>query len=236
MPIFPSRPGPNKFRLVPVEPVIIPVPESIRYGLLYNWYAATDVRGVTASGWHLPSEAEFVILWKYLDGTANNFYSAVAGGRLKETGYTHWDSPNTGAVNDVGFNSRGGGNRSPVTNFTQLNIYAYYLRSDSGLLAIYNRHNESSMGRIVVTANHGASIRPVKDSTILSHGEIGSYTDPSGYIYPTICVGTQEWVSCNIKTQHYRNGDSIPEVTDNVAWVALTSGALCAYDNDWANV
>jgi len=34
----------------------------------------------------------------------------------------------------------------------------------------------------------------------------------------------------------YRDGSLIPEVTDNTAWAALTTGALCAYDNDWNNV
>lgn len=33
----------------------------------------------------------------------------------------------------------------------------------------------------------------------------------------------------------YRNGDPIPEVTDNATWAALTTGAWCYYNNDSAN-
>ena len=31
----------------------------IKYGALYNWYAATDVRGICASGWHLPTNLDY---------------------------------------------------------------------------------------------------------------------------------------------------------------------------------
>ena len=35
---------------------------------------------------------------------------------------------------------------------------------------------------------------------------------------------------------HHRDGTDIPEVTDNAVWAALTTGAMCAYNNDWNNV
>jgi hypothetical protein len=81
----------------------------------------------------------------------------------------------------------------------------------------------------------GAPIRLIKDSTTLTHGQTGTYTDPSGYVYRTICIGTQEWVADNIKTEHYRNGDAIPVVTDNADWAALVTGAMCYYNNDISN-
>jgi uncharacterized protein (TIGR02145 family) len=37
----------------------------------------------------------------------------------------------------------------------------------------------------------------------------------------------------NVST--YRNGDPIPEVTDQATWEALTTGAWCYYDNNPAN-
>jgi uncharacterized protein (TIGR02145 family) len=33
----------------------------------------------------------------------------------------------------------------------------------------------------------------------------------------------------------FRNGDTIPEVTDNLTWASLTTPAWCYYDNDPAN-
>ncbi|OFY83885.1 MAG: hypothetical protein A3F72_07755 [Bacteroidetes bacterium RIFCSPLOWO2_12_FULL_35_15] len=67
------------------------------YGRLYNFYAASDTRKITPAGWHVPSQEEWDFLGKYLGG-----YN-VAGGKMKETGLTHWASPNTGATNSAGF-------------------------------------------------------------------------------------------------------------------------------------
>jgi len=73
------------------------------------------------------------------------------------------------------------------------------------------------------------------DSTTLTDGQTGTYTGNDGKIYPTVCIGTQEWVACNIAETKYRDGSNIPEVTDNATWAALTTGALCAYENNWDN-
>lgn len=207
--------------------------EPINFGLLYNWPAATDARNICASGWHIPTKSEMETLVAYIGG------ATIAGGKLKETGTTYWDSPNTGAANDVGYNGRGAGYRiSGIFSSIRRNLYCmtttiYPPVNNYFLSCIYNVENTVLS---FVTRDTGLSIRPIKDSTTLTHGQTGTYTDPSGFTYRTICIGTQEWVADNIKTQHYRNGDAIPEVTSNSAWAALTTGALCAYNNDWANV
>ena len=53
-----------------------------------------------------------------------------------------------------------------------------------------------------------------------------------GAHYPSIVYGTQEWTvenACNIT---YRDGTSIPEVTDLTEWENLTTGAWSYYEND----
>jgi uncharacterized protein (TIGR02145 family) len=81
----------------------------LEYGALYQWDEAMQyvyvesTQGICPSGWHIPSEAEWVILENFL-GSKN-----VAGGKMKETGYVHWVSPNTGATNSSGFTARAGG-------------------------------------------------------------------------------------------------------------------------------
>jgi uncharacterized protein (TIGR02145 family) len=55
-------------------------------------------------------------------------------------------------------------------------------------------------------------------------------------LYPTITIGTQKWMLHNLDVTKYRNGDPIPNVTDNTAWSNLSSGAYCNYDNNAANV
>ena len=65
--------------------------------------------------------------------------------------------------------------------------------------------------------------------------QIPTNIDNDGNSFTTVVIGTQEWTERNLDVSKYRNGDLIPEVTDPVAWAALTTGAWCYYDNDPAN-
>jgi len=57
-------------------------------------------------------------------------------------------------------------------------------------------------------------------------------TDIDGNTYHTVNIGGQVWMSENLRVTHYRNGDALPNVTDNTEWINLTSGAWCNYNND----
>jgi uncharacterized protein (TIGR02145 family) len=76
------------------------------YGALYNWFAATDSRNIAPDGWHVPTDSEWHVLVESLGG------AAVAGGKLKEAGTTHWSNPNTGATNESSFTALPGGFRN----------------------------------------------------------------------------------------------------------------------------
>jgi uncharacterized protein (TIGR02145 family) len=100
------------------------------YGVLYNWPAAmagsessdsnpSGVQGVCPTGWHLPSDAEWTTITTYLGET-------VAGSKLKETGTTHWNSPNAGATNETGFTALPGGNRSSDGAFGYIGSNGYW--------------------------------------------------------------------------------------------------------------
>ncbi len=95
------------------------------YGVLYNWNAAMNgatssatnpskVQGACPTGWHLPSDAEWTELTTYLGG------KGVAGGKLKEAGSAHWDSPNIAATNEVGFTALPAGFRAVDSRFDYL--------------------------------------------------------------------------------------------------------------------
>lgn len=60
----------------------------------------------------------------------------------------------------------------------------------------------------------------------------GTFQDIDGNIYHTVTIGTQTWMLENLKTTKFRNGESIPNVTDNTAWAGLTTAAWCDYENN----
>jgi uncharacterized protein (TIGR02145 family) len=70
--------------------------------------------------------------------------------------------------------------------------------------------------------------------SIIFYKAAGKVTDIDGNVYKTVEIGTQTWMAENLKVEHYRNGDAIPNVTDTTAWGGLTSGAYCWYNNDSA--
>ena len=74
------------------------------YGALYNWYTVNTGK-LCPTGWHVPTDAEWTVLLDFLGG----WY--LAGGKLKEAGFTHWNSPNTSATNEIGFSALPSGSR-----------------------------------------------------------------------------------------------------------------------------
>jgi uncharacterized protein (TIGR02145 family) len=58
---------------------------------------------------------------------------------------------------------------------------------------------------------------------------------PLKILYPSVVIGTQEWMIKNLDVTTYRDGTIIPEIQNQAAWAALTTGAWCYYNNDPAN-
>jgi len=208
-----------------------------RYGYLYNWYAVTDARNIANTGWHIPSKDEYDTLVTYLGG------STVAGGILKETGLTYWNTPNTGATNAVGFNGRGAGAR--YWSYPGIGVYLYlkdrvhYWTSDEypgDITRAYSLWLTYLSASSSMTPTNfkvvGCSVRLIKDSTTLTHGQTGTYIGNNGRIYNTICIDSYEWLSENLCETKYSNGDNIVEVINDNDWAALSTGARCSYNTD----
>ena len=217
----------------------VATPASVKYGFMYNWYAANDSRNIANTGWSVPTISNQQTLSTFLGG--NN----VAGGKLKETGFVHWNSPNTGATNTSNFNARGGGERDDSTGvFSALKInQSYWAQGGSGTSGYVSTVTSASgtytayNGTTFYTKQKqfGIGVRLIKDTTSLTNGQTGTYTGNDGKVYRTICVGTQEWVADNLVETKYRNLDAIPEVIPNATWAALSTGARCSYGNDPGN-
>ncbi|MFC1565365.1 FISUMP domain-containing protein [Candidatus Neomarinimicrobiota bacterium] len=89
-----------------------------------------------------------------------------------------------------------------------------------------------SLGTTFISAKSG--------STESEQVEVNVYesvfiTDIDNNIYKIVKIGEQWWMAENLKVTHYSNGDPIPNVRDDTAWLNLTSGAYCDYNNNYSN-
>jgi uncharacterized protein (TIGR02145 family) len=140
------------------------------YGRLYNWYAVNDPRGLAPQGWHVPNEAEWNKLVKYLDAAADTIcqdcsQSSIAGGAMKST--VGWNSPNTGATNSVGFTGLPGGIRGIDASFGNIGVLGvWWSKTEADSTAGFCRlltNDSSSLFRFIAKKTIGFSLRVVKD-------------------------------------------------------------------------
>lgn len=126
------------------------------YGLIYNWYAINTGR-LAPEGWHVATDAEWTTLSNYLGG------EVVAGGKLKESGTSRWQSPNGGATNETGFTSLPGGLRNDNGTFAGISTLGYWWCSTEYNAGIsWNRwtnNSNSALSRTNGNKTYGFYIR-----------------------------------------------------------------------------
>ncbi len=137
------------------------------YGGLYQWNEAMQyvttagVQGICPAGWHFPTTDELSTLANFLGG------SNAAGGKMKETGTIHWQSPNTGATNSSGYTALPGGYRSIDGYFYSLTSYAYFWESSdyssSEAYRYYLIYGYNHLSGYVYSKIFGYSVRCVQD-------------------------------------------------------------------------
>ena len=133
---------------------------SATYGALYNWYAVNN-GNICPTGWHVPSDSNWIDLQNYLGG------HLVAGGKLKEIGNIHWTSPNIGATNETGFTALPGGYITYGGTYHDIGDYGYWWSSTqfnssfAWFMSLY--HNDSELDIDNYKKHGGFSVRCIKD-------------------------------------------------------------------------
>lgn len=131
------------------------------YGKLYNWYAVNDSRNLCPTGWHIPSNNEWNILINYLEG-----YSG-AGGKLKEAGTTHWNTPNLNANNESGLTALPGGARTYLNTNEVMGLRGFYWSSTqwntTDAYRIELLYSQASAQLAAFPKANGISVRCIKN-------------------------------------------------------------------------
>jgi uncharacterized protein (TIGR02145 family) len=129
------------------------------YGGLYNWHAVNT--GILApTGYHIPTSTEWNTLITYIGG--GNY-----GGKLKSTGFTYWDSPNTGAIDSLGMGVRGAGIRQNIGAFNFLKTASYLWATTQYDISngdcVQFDTTTFTVAATAVSKNWGQSIRCIKN-------------------------------------------------------------------------
>lgn len=143
------------------------------YGGLYNGYAVFSNKGLCPSGWHIPTDGEWIALELELGlPQAEAYLDAIraedqnVGGKLKAT--VNWDDPNLGANNNSGFTAYGTGYRRPTGEFNWFRQWTGYLTTtpattQGNYWMRYLGYDIKGIDRHERDRQYGYSVRCVKD-------------------------------------------------------------------------
>jgi len=127
-----------------------------------------------------------------------------------------------------------------LTNLTDLDLsYNQLTGNIPESICVFNI-NWSSSGNFYITDN---KLCPLYPSCVENYVGVQNTSEcPSedvtgidGNTYKTVIIGTQTWMAENLKTTKYKNGDAIPNITQNAnsgGWDEQSTGAYCDFNND----
>jgi uncharacterized protein (TIGR02145 family) len=143
------------------------------YGKLYNWYAVAGIydeasktfesqrKNLAPAGYHVPTDPELHTLSLFLGGDSS------VGGKLKETGTLHWQSPNTGATNSTGFTGLPGGCRNFDGVFGDIGFNGFWWitleYSSTAAQGRFLNYNYSNLNGSLGDKGRGFSVRCLRD-------------------------------------------------------------------------
>ncbi|MBN2416618.1 hypothetical protein JXO52_12300 [bacterium] len=172
------------------------------YGLLYNWFAVNDDRGLAPDGWHVPTDAEWMELEVTLGMSSaaaddDGYRGTDEGGKLKDNSELFWNSPNEGATNESQFTALPAGGRNYSNgSFMDLSIYAHFWTATEASDDRYAwrrrlAYDRADIYRTTVDKPYGFSVRCIKN---LAVDELNIVSPNGG---ETLEVGTSYEIAWN---------------------------------------
>ena len=163
---------------------------------LYNWYAVDDARSLCPSGWHVPTDGEYMILEMALgmsESEANSQDGAAPTKGPDEVLAS--DDPSWNGTNTSGFSALAGGHRNDMVTSTEGGLRVFLVglgRSGqahgTGICTVGARES----ARYGNARRHGFSVRCVRDSESLALSgctdETASNYDPEAVIEDGSCA------------------------------------------------
>jgi uncharacterized protein (TIGR02145 family) len=62
--------------------------------------------------------------------------------------------------------------------------------------------------------------------------DAATISDADNNVYNTITIGSQTWITENLKTTKFNDGSAIAQVADNKTWSEMSTAGYCWYNND----
>ena len=151
------------------------------YGYLYNWYAAkgianagsTTYKNICPTDWHVPTDGEwtsliqFIVPTETISATVIGSQSLTAGGKLKSTSTTLWQTPGFPGTDNYGFSALPGGGRNDVGSFSSIRDNAFFWSAtEDGSNDAWRRslsNANSNVSRRDYSKTSGFSVRCLRD-------------------------------------------------------------------------
>ena len=139
------------------------------YGRLYNWYAVDDARGLCPSGWHVPTDGEWMTMEMALgmseaDANDTAFRGTDQGTQMK-TDYGWYGSGN--GTNSSGFSGLPGGYRIGDGSFSDAGQYGFWWSSSPNGSVAWGRYLYGGFEGVLrgnFDLRYGFSVRCVRDA------------------------------------------------------------------------